>query len=268
MVCTVSIASAGLIGRSPQMLTFVDLGLLLLAAIGAGFFNALAGGGSIFTFPVLIAVGIPPVAANVTNTIALCPGYFGGVAAQRKDLANQEGRLLVLLPVAAIGGLAGAWLLTRTSEETFRDLVPFLVVGACILLALQDRIRAMLQRRVARIGLAWAVPPVFLAAVYGGYFGAAVSVIFLAMLGLAIDDTLTRLNALKQAMSLACNLAAALYFAIGAPVVWSAAGVMAAGALLGGWAGGRLASRVQAGTLRLIVITVGLIVAAMFALGW
>ena len=251
MVCTVSIASAGLIGRSPQMLTFVDLGLLLLAAIGAGFFNALAGGGSIFTFPVLIAVGIPPVAANVTNTIALCPGYFGGVAAQRKDLANQEGRLLVLLPVAAIGGLAGAWLLTRTSEETFRDLVPFLVVGACILLALQDRIRAMLQRRVARIGLAWAVPPVFL-----------------AMLGLAIDDTLTRLNALKQAMSLACNLAAALYFAIGAPVVWSAAGAMAVGALLGGWAGGRLASRVQAGTLRLIVITVGLIVAAMFALGW
>jgi uncharacterized protein len=250
------------------VISALDLILLFLAAIGAGFFNALAGGGSIFTFPVLIAIGVPPVAANVTNTIALCPGYFGGVVAQRKDLARQEGRMLALLPVAALGGVAGAWLLTRTSDETFRDLVPFLVIGACLLLALQDRIRALLQRRVARIGLAWAVGPVFLAAIYGGYFGVALSVMFLAMIGLAIDDTLTRLNALKQAMSLACNVAAAVYFAIGATVVWSAAGAMAAGALLGGWAGGRLASRVRAGTLRLIVITVGFIIAAMFALGW
>ena len=104
---------------------------------------------------------------------------------------------------------------------------------------------------MARVGLAFAVVPVFLAAIYGGYFGVALSVMFLAVIGLAIDDSLTRLNALKQAMSLACNLAAALYFAIGATVVWSAAGAMAIGALLGGWLGGRLASRVRAGTLRL-----------------
>ncbi|HTU10024.1 MAG TPA: TSUP family transporter [Allosphingosinicella sp.] len=250
------------------MISALDLVILFLAAIGAGFFNALAGGGSIFTFPVLIAVGVPPVTANVTNTIALCPGYFGGVIAQRKDLANQEGRLLALLPVAALGGLVGAWLLTRTSDETFRGLVPILVLGACLLLALQDRLRALLQRRVARVGLAWAIPPVFLAAIYGGFFGVALSVMFLAMVGLAIDDSLTRLNALKQAMSLACNLAAALYFAIGATVVWSACGAMAAGALAGGWLGGRLASKVQAGTLRIVVIAIGLIIAAMFALGW
>ena len=250
------------------MISPLDLLLLFLAAIGAGFFNALAGGGSIFTFPVLVAVGVPPVTANVTNTIALCPGYVGGVLAQRRDLAGQEGRMLALLPVAALGGIAGAWLLTRTSDAVFRDLVPFLVLGACLLLALQDRIRALLQRRSARIALGWAVPPVFLAAIYGGYFGVALSVMFLAMIGLAIDDSLTRLNALKQAMSLACNIAAALYFALGATVVWSAAGAMAVGALAGGWAGGRLASRVRAGTLRLIVITIGLIIAAMFALGW
>jgi len=246
----------------------LELFLLFLAAIGAGFFNALAGGGSIFTFPVLIAVGVPPVTANVTNTVALCPGYFGGVIAQRRDLANQEGRMLALLPVAVLGGIVGAWLLTRTSDAAFRNLVPFLVLGACLLLALQDRIRTLLQRRAARVGLAWAVLPVFLAAIYGGYFGVALSVMFLAMLGLTIDDTLTRLNALKQAMSLACNIAAALYFAIGATVVWSAAGAMAAGALLGGWAGGRLASRVNAATLRIVVIAIGLIIAAMFALGW
>ena len=250
------------------MISPLELFLLFLAAIGAGFFNALAGGGSIFTFPVLIAVGVSPVTANVTNTVALCPGYFGGVIAQRRDLANQEGRMLALLPVAVLGGIVGAWLLTRTSDAAFRNLVPFLVLGACLLLALQDRIRTLLQRRAARVGLAWAVLPVFLAAIYGGYFGVALSVMFLAMLGLTIDDTLTRLNALKQAMSLACNIAAALYFAIGATVVWSAAGAMAAGALLGGWAGGRLASRVNAATLRIVVIAIGLIIAAMFALGW
>jgi hypothetical protein len=250
------------------VISLLDLLLLFLAAVGAGFFNALAGGGSIFTFPVLVAVGVPPVTANVTNTIALCPGYFGGVLAQKKDLANQEGRMAALLPVAALGGIAGAWLLTRTSDAAFRGLIPFLVLGACLLLALQERIRIMLQRRGARLGLAVAVPPVFAAAIYGGFFGVALSVMFLAMIGLAIDDTFTRLNALKQAMSLACNVAAALYFAIGATVVWSACAAMAAGALLGGWWGGRVAGRVQAGTLRLIVITVGLIVAAMFALGW
>jgi uncharacterized membrane protein YfcA len=246
----------------------LDLTFLFLAAIGAGFFNALAGGGSIFTFPVLIAVGVPPVTANVTNTVALCPGYFGGVVAQRTDLANQGKRMLALLPVAALGGIVGAWLLTRTSDAIFRSLIPFLVLGACLLLALQDKLRAMLQRRAARIGLAWAVPPVLLAAIYGGYFGVALSVMFLAMIGLAIDDNLTRLNALKQAMSLACNIAAALYFAIGATVVWSAAGAMAAGALLGGWAGGKLARKVAAGTLRVIVIIIGIIIAALFAFGW
>jgi uncharacterized membrane protein YfcA len=246
----------------------LDLLLLFLAAIGAGFVNALAGGGSIFTFPVLVAVGVPPVTANVTNTIALCPGYFGGVVAQKSDLARQERRLLALLPVAALGGVAGAWLLTRTSDAAFRDLIPFLVIGACLLLAVQDRLRALLQRRFARIGLAWAIPPVFLAAIYGGYFGVALSVMFLAMLGLALDDSLTRLNALKQAMSLACNVAAALYFAIGATVVWSAAGAMAVGALLGGWAGGKAASTVSPALLRLLVIAIGLVIAAMFALGW
>ena len=250
------------------MITPLELLLLFLAAIGAGFFNALAGGGSIFTFPVLVAVGVPPVTANVTNTIALCPGYVGGVLAQRKDLAGQEGRLLALLPLTALGGIVGAWLLTRTSEEAFRDLIPFLVLGACLLLALQEPIRRLLQRRAARISLTWAVPPVFAAAIYGGYFGVAASVMFLATIGLAINDSLTRLNALKQAMALACNLVAALYFAAGASVVWSAAGAMAAGTLIGGWAGGRLASRVQAGTLRVVVIAIGLIVAAMFALGW
>jgi len=248
------------------MLSVLDVLILFAAALAAGLFNALAGGGSIFTFPALVAIGVPPILANVTNTVALCPGYVGGVLAQRRDLKGQGRRMLILLPVAAAGGIAGALLLTRTSDATFRALVPLLVLGACFLLAVQDRVRALLQRRHAHIALGWAIPPVLLAAIYGGYFGAGLSVMFLAMIGLAVEDNLTRLNALKQVMSLVTNIAAALLFAATAPVVWPAAGVMALGALIGGGLGGRLAGAVRPATLRLIVVATGLVIAAVFAL--
>lgn len=247
------------------MISTVDILILLAAAFAAGAFNALAGGGSIFTFPVLIAVGLPPITANVTNTIALCPGYIGGVLAQRRDLTGQGRRMALLLPVAAIGGVIGAWLLTQTDENTFEALIPGLVLGACLLLAVQDPVRRMLSGGV-RIPLAWAIPPVLLAAVYGGYFGAGLSIMYLAMIGLAIDDSLARLNGLKQAMGLVTNVTAALYFAGMAEVHWPAAGVMAIGALLGGVAGGKLASVVRPGILRAIVIAIGVLIALAFAL--
>jgi hypothetical protein len=244
--------------------TPLHLFLLFLAAVAAGGFNALAGGGSIFTFPALIAAGVPPLLANVTNTVALCPGYIGGVLAQRRDLEGQGRRMALLLPVATAGGLAGALLLTRTSEKIFESIVPALVLLACGLLAVQERVRALLQRRSARISLAWAIGPVFLAAIYGGYFGAGLSVVFLAMIGLAIDDNLTRLNGLKQAMALVTNAAAALLFAFTTRGVWPAAAVMAVGSLLGGAAGGRLARVVRPFTLRVVVIVVGILLAAYF----
>jgi uncharacterized membrane protein YfcA len=250
------------------MISALDFLILFGAALAAGLFNALAGGGSIFTFPALIAIGVPPILANVTNTVALCPGYVGGVLAQRSDLEGQGRRMLLLLPVAALGGVAGALLLTRTSDATFRALVPLLVLGACLLLAVQDRLRALLQGRHAHIPLAWAVPPVLLASVYGGYFGAGLSVMFLAMIGLAVDDNLTRLNALKQAISLATNIAAALWFASTAQVAWSAAGVMAVAALVGGALGGRLAGGVRPATLRAIVVATGLLIALVFGLDY
>lgn len=246
-------------------MSVLELFLLFAAALAAGIINALAGGGSIFTFPALIAVGIPPLVANVTNTVALCPGYVGGILGQWRDLKGQSKRMAALLPIAAAGGLAGAYVLTRTSEATFEALVPVLVLAACAMVAVQDKLRALLQRRALRIGLGWAVIPVFVAAVYGGYFGAGLSVMYLAMIGLAIDDTLTRLNALKQVMGLATNLVAALYFALLTPVVWPAAAIMAVGTLLGGAAGGRLASVVKPTTLRAIVIAIGVVIAAVFA---
>jgi hypothetical protein len=248
------------------MLGPLDLLLLGLAGVGAGAINALAGGGSILTFPALIAIGIPPVAANVTNTVALCPGYVGGVLGQRRDLSGQERRALLLLPAAVAGGIAGGVLLLASGDRLFASLVPLLVVAACALLLLQDRLRALLTRRSGLIGLGAAALLVALASVYGGYFGAGLSVMLLAVLGLALEDSLTRLNALKQLLSLAVNVAAALLFVAADQVVWPAAAAMAAGALGGGMLGGRLASLVAPATLRRIVVAVGLGVAALFLL--
>ena len=126
-----------------SMLTPVDLILLVLAAIAAGAINALAGGGTLITFPMLTAVGVPPIAANVTNTVALCPGYIGGTLAQAKDLQGQKSRLWLTLPAGVIGGLIGGVLLLRTGERLFRDLVPFLILLASLLLAIQDPVRAL-----------------------------------------------------------------------------------------------------------------------------
>lgn len=241
-----------------------ELVLLALAAIGAGAINALAGGGSILTFPALIAAGIPPIAANITNTVALFPGYIGGVIGQARDLRGQSRRLLVLGPIALAGGLLGGLLILVSSERLFAALVPWLLLGGCALLGIQDRVRSWLQRRSGALGLGWAVAPVFLAAIYGGYFGAGLSVIFLAVLGLTLEDSLTRLNGLKQALALCANISAAILFAFSGKVVWSAAVVMAAGSLLGGALGGRLASVISPKTLRASVIAIGAGVAILF----
>ena len=251
------------------MLTPIDFLLLVLAAIAAGAINALAGGGTLITFPMLTAVGIPPIAANVTNTVALCPGYIGGTLAQAKDLQGQKHRLWITLPAAVIGGLLGGVLLLRTGERLFRDLVPFLILLASLLLAIQDPVRTWLTRRLgARQADShlekWTWLPVGLAAIYGGYFGAGLSVIVLAALGITLDDNLTRLNALKQIIGFSVNVSAAVFFVFSGPVVWSAAAVMAVGALLGGALGGRLAGRVKPSSLRWIVVSIGVLVSIIY----
>lgn len=243
--------------------------LVGLAAVGAGLTNALAGGGTLITFPTLIAVGIPPIAANVTNTVALCPGYLGGTLAQANDLRTQRQRLWMFVPAGALGGVIGGILLLNTGERLFRELVPFLILLASGLLAVQDPLRAWLARRAAQRGSAatserYAVLPVGLASVYGGYFGAGLSVIVLAVLGLTLDDSLTRLNALKQAIAFSVNTAAAVFFLFSGQVVWPVALVMAVGALLGGALGGRLAGRIRPATLRWTVVTIGVVVAMIY----
>jgi uncharacterized protein len=251
------------------MLTPLDYVLVALAALAAGLVNALAGGGTLISFPMLTFVGIPPVAANVTNTVALCPGYLGATFAQSADLRGQRRRLWWAVPAGVVGGLLGGWLLLNTGERVFRQLIPFLILLACGLLAVQDPMRRWLQKRSQRgggrpISETWAAAPVGLAAVYGGYFGAGLSVIILAVLGLVLEDNLTRLNALKQAIAFSTNIAAALLFVFSGRVVWSAALVMAVGALIGGALGGRLAGRVKPATLRRVVVAIGVVVAVIY----
>jgi uncharacterized membrane protein YfcA len=251
------------------MLSPIDLILAGLAAIAAGAINALAGGGTLITFPMLTAVGVPALAANVTNTIALCPGYIGGTLAQANDLRGQRTRLWITLPAGVVGGLIGGILLLRTGEKLFRDLVTFLILIASLLLAIQDPVRLWLARRSGRQhagnGLEkWSWMPVGLAAIYGGYFGAGLSVIVLAALGITLEDNLTRLNALKQLIGFGTNVAAAVFFLFSGQVVWPAAVVMAAGALLGGTLGGRLAGRVKPSALRWIVVSIGVIVSLIY----
>lgn len=258
-------------------LSALNLAVLAAAAVAAGAVNAVAGGGTLISFPALTAVGIPAVAANVTNTVALAPGYVGGTHAQRNDLKGQRARLERLVPAAMLGGICGGALLLVTSESLFRRLVPFLILAACALLASQDRVKAMVAARHARqvdnetarerhdsgVGLV-GIGSVFVAAIYGGYFGAGLGIILLAVLGVVIDDDLIRINALKQSMAVAINTTAAAFFIFSGKVVWSAAAVMAVGSLIGGSLGGRLASRLNPVILRRVVIAAGVVIAIIY----
>ncbi|OQX06815.1 MAG: permease [Thiothrix lacustris] len=251
------------------MLDWMAYLLAALAAMAAGAINALAGGGTLITFPTLLALGIPPVVANVTSTVALCPGYFGATLAQLKDIRSQSQRLWLVLPAALAGGILGGVLLLHTEEKVFQALVPFLILLAALLLAIQTPLRAWLNRRLQAhraqgIPVVWAIPLILLAAVYGGYFGAGLSVIVLAALALILDDSLTRLNALKQAVAFGVNIAAAGFFLFSGKVVWSLAFVMAIGALAGGILGGKLASNVNPNTLRWLVVSIGIVVAVVY----
>ena len=243
--------------------------LIFLAACVAGFINAIAGGGTLVTFPILIAIGIPPVIANVTNTVALVPGTIGGMWAQRKDFQSQYHRLLKLLPFAILGGIVGGLLILHTSEQTFRSIIPYLILMATLLLAAQVRIKNWVTSRLGNAHNEMHNPiimigMVFLAAIYGGYFGAGLGVILMAVLGLVTDDSLTRLNFLKQALAFAINLSAAIYFAFSGKVDWGIAFVMMFGFILGGLMGGKLAGKIKPELLRWIVVSAGLIAAIIF----
>ncbi|WP_420452895.1 sulfite exporter TauE/SafE family protein [Ilumatobacter sp.] len=255
-------------------MTASQAALAALAGVAAGLINAIAGGGTLVSFPALVALGVPAVASNVTNTVALVPGYLGGAVAQRRDLLTYAGRLRGLVVAAGVGGLIGSILLVSTSDEVFRDLVPFLILLACGLLGFQERIKAWYVRhRPAPDGgpeptrhPVALTAAVFAGAVYGGYFGAGLGIMLLAVLGLALDDPLGRINSLKTTLSLLINVLAACFFVFSGKVEWDFAAVMAVSSLLGGMAGGRVAGRLDPRILRAVVVAFGVIVAIRFLL--
>jgi len=243
--------------------------LVGFAAVAAGAINALAGGGTLITFPTLLAMGISPITANVTNTVALCPGFIGGILAQLKDLTGQRRRFWIFLTTSAAGGLIGSILLLRTGERAFQALLPYLILLASGLIAVQGLIRV----RFLRLSIQpeakpkheiWAVCLIGLAAIYGGYFGVAMSVVVLSLLGWLIHDNLTRLNAMKQTVAFGANGAAAVVFIFSGRIVWLIALVMAVGALIGGTLGGRLAGRIKPDTLRWTVVSIGIVLAVIY----
>jgi len=246
----------------------IDFIIAGLAALAAGIVNAIAGGGTLITFPVLTALGIPAVAANVTNTVALCPGYLGGTLGQWNDLKGQQRRIRLLVPFAIAGGIAGGILLIITGEKLFRELVPFLILFASLLLAIQEPLRKYITKRVSvnsyRAHQNLSIATFFPAAIYGGYFGAGLGVITISALGLFIEDNLTRLNALKQLLSLCVNVAAAIFFLFSGQVFWLVAAIMAVLALLGGTIGGKLAGKIKPSALRWLIVTIGVIVAIIY----
>lgn len=236
------------------------------AALVAGGVNALAGGGTLVSFPALVAIGVPAVGANVTNTVSLVPGYLSGSWAQREDLRPQLAAGRVLAVASAVGGLAGSILLVALPGDSFRVAVPYLILLSCALLAFGDRLKKMLAERPSPAGRhpAAAVAGVLLGAVYGGFFGAGLSIMILAILGLFSAESLTKLNALKQALSFVTNMVAAVFFAFSGHTVWALVPVMAVGSMVGGTVGGRLVQVVNGAVLRVVVVAAGVAVAAYF----
>jgi uncharacterized membrane protein YfcA len=235
--------------------------LVLLAAAGflAGALNAAAGGGSLISFPALIAVGYPPLTANVTNNIAVAPGYVTGATGYRRELRGQGHRILPLTVASAIGSLVGVGLILISSQSAFESIVPFLVLAACVLLAFQPAITRRLEEHSGdrnRPG-SGVLAGQALAAVYGGYFSAALGVVVLAVLGLAFDDTLQRLNALKALLQLIIGAVSAVGFALVTPVAWTAVAVVAPASVVGGEVGARLARQVSDRALRVGIVTYG-----------
>jgi uncharacterized protein len=235
---------------------------ILVAGFVAGTMNAIVGSGSLVTFPTLLAFGYPPIVANVSNTVGLVPGSISGAVGYRRELRDQATRIVRLGLVGAAGGLTGALLLLALPADAFEVVVPFLILGACVLVALQPRLTAAVAaRRDASEHPLLLIAAVYATGVYGGYFGAAQGVIFIALLGIFLADDIQRLNGLKNAIAAIVNTVAALVFIGLAPIAWQPAALLAIGSTIGGQVGVLVARRLPPSALRAVIVAVGTVVA-------
>ena len=243
-------------------MTALDAMLVCVAGVAAGTFNTIVGSGTLITFPTLLAIGLTPISANVSNTVGLAPGSLVGAYGYRLELAGQRGRAVRLGTASVLGGLGGAVLLLVLPSAAFDAIVPALVgLGVALVIA-----GPWLSRRLAAAGhhggtavtpLLWLLT--FVTGVYGGYFGAAQGVLLVAILGLLLDETLQRINGLKNLLAGLVNGVAAVVFVFTGHVNWAAAALIAAGSMAGGVIGARFGRRLPAAVLRAVIVVVGLI---------
>ncbi|WP_432478461.1 sulfite exporter TauE/SafE family protein [Nocardioides sp. GXQ0305] len=244
---------------------------ILLAGVGAGTINTVVGSGTLITFPTLLAFGVPPVTANVSNTVGLVPGSVSGAIGYRAELAGQRARLLRLGSASLLGGTAGAVLLLVLPSAAFDTIVPVLI-GLGVLLVvtgpvISRRVAVRAERRgeaPAEHGSWWVWPAVAAAGIYGGYFGAAQGVLLMAILGIGIADGIQRHNATKNVLAGLVNAVAAAIFILVAQVDWVVAGLIAGGSIVGGQLGATVGRRLPPTVLRAVIVVVGVTALVVF----
>ncbi|MET3985926.1 sulfite exporter TauE/SafE family protein [Streptomyces sp. PvR034] len=240
---------------------------IFAAGVGAGTINTIVGSGTLITFPVLLATGLSPVTANVSNTLGLVPGSISGAIGYRKELKGQGGRILRLGAVSLVGGLAGAVLLLNLPSDSFDTIVPVLIGLALVLVVLQPRIAASVRRRQEAAGGEGTHPdggPVLLtgmllSSAYGGYFGAAQGVLYLGLMGSLLREDMQRVNAVKNIVAALVNGIAAVFFLFVAAFDWTAVLLIAVGSTLGGQIGAKVGRRLPPTALRALIVVVGLV---------
>lgn len=242
-----------------------EMVLVTLAGVAAGTINTVVGSGTLITFPTLLAFGVPPVTANVSNTVGLVPGSVSGVVGYRRELAGQRGRVLRLGVASLVGGVVGALLLLWLPSSAFDAIVPALIALGVVLVLVGPRIqrgvaaRAESRGGVPDHGVWWVWPAVATAGVYGGYFGAAQGVLLMAILGIGVVDSMQRHTATKNVLALIVNAVAAVVFIAVAHVDWQVAGLIAPGSIIGGQLGATVGRRLPPTLLRAVIAVVGVV---------
>jgi len=240
-------------------MTWFEALIVLTAGVGAGTINSVVGSGTLITFPALLAIGIPPVIANVSNTVGLAPGTAAGIFGYRRELAGQRGRILRLVPASLLGAVVGGVLLLKLPSSAFKAIVPGLILLACLLVLLQPWLSQKIQLPdgAHHRGAWWVWPAIVAAGVYGGYFGAAQGVLMMAILGIGLDPNLQRMNGIKNVLATVVNSVAALLFIVFADVNWLVVALIAVGSTVGGLLGGRYGRRLPPVALRALIAIVG-----------
>ncbi|MBF6424813.1 sulfite exporter TauE/SafE family protein [Nocardia cyriacigeorgica] len=245
-------------------MTWLEMLAVFAAGVAAGGINTIVGSGTLITFPVLLAIGYPPVTANVSNTVGLVPGSVSGVIGYRRELSGQRARLLRLGVASLLGAITGAVALLKMPEQAFKAIVPVLIIAALVLVIVQPRLAAWVKSRrdadnTPEHGGPVLFGSIYATGIYGGYFGAAQGVLLIGLLGVFVHDDLQRLNAVKNTLALLVNAVSAAIFIVVADIAWEAVALIAAGSIIGGQLGARVGRKLSPTVLRAVIVVVGTI---------